>query len=132
MVNAPDLPSFDQPRLAQAVDALTPEQVDALPFGAIRLDAANRVAFFSRSEALLSGYRHSALGIDFFAGIAPCMDTDLYRGRLERALTASTVNIEFSHIGDFADRTRELRVRIQSAGGGGVWIFMSRENACGA
>ncbi|MBS0644613.1 MAG: hypothetical protein JSS43_32505 [Proteobacteria bacterium] len=120
------MPSFDQPRLARAVEALTPEQIDELPFGSIRLDESNQVVLFSQAEAKLSGYRRSAAGMDFFADIAPCMNTDSYRGRLERALKAGTVNIEFSHIGDFADQTRELRVRIQSATGGGVWIFMSR------
>jgi photoactive yellow protein len=122
------LPDFDEPALARAVEALPLECVNALPFGAIRLDGANRVAFYSEAERRLSGYRERpALGLDFFRNIAPCMDIDDYHGRLQRALQAGTVDIEFSHIGDFGDRTRELRVRIQSASGGGCWIFMSRD-----
>ncbi len=124
----PDLPDFDQPRLAEAVERLPPELIDSLPFGAIRLDDANRVTLFSEAEMRLSGFdRPPALGSDFFARIAPCMNTDDYRGRLDRARKAGTVNIAFSHIGDFEDETRELRVRIQSASDGGIWIFMSRE-----
>jgi len=35
--------------------------------------------------------------------------------------------LEFSHVGDFEDRDRELTVRIQSASTGGYWIFMRRD-----
>ncbi len=49
-------PGFDTPRLAEAVERLAPEQVDALPFGAIRLDAGGVVTFYSAAERRLSGF----------------------------------------------------------------------------
>lgn len=122
------LPSFDQPHLARAIESLRPEEIDALPFGTIRLDEAGRVVFYSKAEGRLSGRGdRPVLGYDFFKDIAPCMDADHYKGRLDRALKARTVDIEFTHIGDFEDRDRELRVRIQSASDGGCWIFHSRD-----
>jgi photoactive yellow protein len=121
------LPSFDTPALAKAVEQLTPEQIDRLPFGAIHLDPNHRVVSYSQSERRLSGFgNRPAVGLDFFQNIAPCMDVDNYRGRVERALKAGTVDIEFNHIGDFDDRARDLHVRIQSAADGGCWIFMNR------
>jgi len=121
------LPDYNDPLLAQAVERLTPEQIHALPFGAIRLDQSGRVQFYSKAEARLSGRGdRPVLGFDFFRDIAPCMDVDNYRGRLDRALRDGKVDIEFNHIGDFEDRERDLQVRIQSAKGGGVWIFMRR------
>lgn len=123
------LPSFDDPRLAEAVERLPPGALDELPFGCIRLDAAGVVRLYSRSEAALSGSGgRQRLGLPFFAEVAPCMDGEEFRGRIERARAAGTVDLEFGWIGDFADRERELRVRVQStaSGDGGVWLFLQR------
>lgn len=121
------LPDYDLPKLAPAVEALDDAQIDRLPFGAIRLDAAGKVIRHNATERRLSGYGgRDSLGKSFFTDIAPCMATEGYRGRIERALQAGTLDLEFTHIGDFEDRERELNVRIQSASGGGYWIFMQR------
>ena len=40
---------------------------------------------------------------------------------------SGTLDLEFSHIGDFEDRERELTVRVQSAFDGGYWVFMRRD-----
>ena len=125
----PLLPDFDRPDLARAVEALPPGALDGLPFGAIRLDAAGLVVAYSEVERQLSGSGDlPRLGLDFFAQVAPCMDTPLFRGRIERARAAGRLDLEFGWIGDFADRLRSLRVRVQSAVDGGTWIFMLRED----
>jgi hypothetical protein len=36
------------------------------------------------------------------------------------------VDIEFGHVGDFDDADKELRCRILSATGGGLWGFIQR------
>lgn len=120
-------PDFDEPRLAQAVEQLPPEQVDALPFGAIRLDAEGRVVSYSAAERQLSGYAKEVSGRSFFTDIAPCMNNSSFRGRIEKAEAAGRLDIAFGYVGDFDDTTKELHVRAQSATGGGCWIFMKRE-----
>ena len=117
---------FDAPHLAAAVEKLPVEAVNALPFGAIRLDAEGRVRFYSEAERRLSGFWEAAEGRSFFTEIAPCMNNPRFKGRIERAMAAGTLDLEFGHIGDFVDRTRELQVRVQSASSGGCWIFMRR------
>ena len=120
-------PDFDAPRLADAVERLPPEALDALPFGAIRLDAAGVVRLFGGAEPRLSGLREEVLGRIFLAEIAPLMELGGLRGRIERALTNGRLDIAFEQVGDVDDETRELRVRLQSASGGGCWIFVRRE-----
>lgn len=49
------LPHFEQPDLASVVEALPPEALDTLEFGAIRLDASGVVQIYSEAERRLSG-----------------------------------------------------------------------------
>jgi photoactive yellow protein len=121
------LPDFATPALAVAVEQLPREVIDTLPFGAIHLDRDGVVAFYSEAERRLSGYRKEVLARPFFTEIAPCMNNAAFKGRIERALAAGTLDIAFDHIGDFDDSAKMLRVRVQSAIGGGCWIFMQRE-----
>ena len=128
MLIAHDLPDFETPGLARAVEALPEEALDRLPYGAVRLDAAGVVRVYSGAERRLSGSgERPRLGLGFFTEIAPCMDMPGFRGRIERALAAGRLDLEFGWTGDFANAARSLRVRVQSATGGGYWIFMLRE-----
>lgn len=118
---------FDADNLADLVEAMSAEQRNALPFGAIRLDANNIVQFYSDSEARDSGMgQRGQVGRNFFADIAPCFADDDYLGRIERARADGEIDIEMGHIGDFADDESEMRVRIVSAPNGGLWIFHLR------
>jgi photoactive yellow protein len=129
MHGVPELPDFNTPNLAQAVERLDEAAVNRLPFGAMRLDRAGTVQFYSEAERRLSGSGdRQRLGLSLFAEIAPCMDTPGFRGRIEAALDRGALDLEFTHVGDFADRDRELTVRIQSSSDGGYWVFMRRED----
>ena len=122
-----ELPSFDEPRLALAVEQLTPDEMGKLPYGVIRLDNDGRVTLYSACEEALSGKdAASVVGQPFFTDIAPCMNNPNFRGRIDRAMAAGKVDIELVHIGDFSDREREIQVRVQSASQGGLWIFLHR------
>lgn len=128
-MSAPPLPDFDDPKLAARVEALPPAALDALPFGAIRVDADGVVQLYSAAERRLSGSGdRPRLGLHFFSAVASCMDTPAFRGRIDKALAAGRLDLEFGWTGDFADAERGLRVRAQSAAGGGYWLFLQRED----
>lgn len=120
-------PDFDTPKLAEAIEALSPAELDQLPFGVIGLDPHGVVRVYSGTEARLSGRgTRPTLGKEFFVDVAPCMDNGYFKGRIEKARAAGTLDIRFSFVGDFSDRNRELTVRVQSAKDGGTWIFHKR------
>ena len=120
-------PTFDTPRLAEAVEALTPEEIDRLPFGVIGLDPSGVVRIYSRTEARLSGRGDAPThGKVFFTDVAPCMDNGYFKGLIDKARASGKLDISFSFIGDFSDRNRELTVRVQAAKDGGTWIFHKR------
>lgn len=120
--------SFSDTDLARRVEALTEDEIDCLPFGAVRLDRDGSVTFYSKTERTQSGYQsRPALGRNFFLDIAPCMADNAFRDRIEAACLAGELDVELGWIGDFADPDREMVIRIQSTADGGMWIFLSRE-----
>jgi photoactive yellow protein len=121
------LPYFNQAKLAAAIEALTADELDMLPFGVIGLDPSGIVRVYNKTEAQLSGRKgRPTHGQAFFTDIAPCMNNEYFRGRIDKARLAGTLDIAFSFVGDFSDRNRELSVRVQSAADGGLWIFHHR------
>jgi photoactive yellow protein len=123
------LPDFDTPRLAEAVERLPPTMIDALPFGPIRLDAEGRVTYYSASERRQSGLRREALGRNFFLEIAPCMDNEEFRGRIERGRQSGQLDVAFGYVSDMPGGAEgvALDVRVQSSSDGGAWIFLQRD-----
>jgi photoactive yellow protein len=118
---------FDQPDLARAVELLPEGEIDALPFGVIHINPVGRILLYSKREAELSGYgARPALGKLFFSEVAPCMGVEGFEGRIQRARAHGHLDLEFGWIGDFSDRNRKLKVRVQSASDGGMWLFINR------
>ncbi len=123
------LPDFETKKLAEALEALTADEIDQLPFGVIAIDPQGVVQVFSKIEAKLSGYgARPAIGKVFFTDVAPCMNNAHFKGRIDKARAAGTLNVSFTFVGDFEDSNRELSIRVQSAKDGGAWIAIRREN----
>ena len=122
---------FNAPDLAHRIEQLTQAELDRLPFGVILLDRQGTVLFYSQTEARQSGYGKLPLGQNFFA-LSRCMDNNDFRGRVTRALEAGPVDLEFAWPGDYAEPKRDLRIRVQSARQGGVWLMIERNPAASA
>jgi len=123
---------FDAPDLARRIEQLSQSELDQLPFGVILLDPKGTVLFYSQTEARQSGYGKLPLGQNLF-DLSRCLGGDDFRGRITRAQEeAGPVDLEFGWSGDFADPKRDLRIRVQSAARGGVWIMVERDPAANA
>ncbi|HEX6241897.1 MAG TPA: PAS domain-containing protein [Polyangiales bacterium] len=118
---------FETDDLATRLAALSQVELDALPFGVVKLDAEGLVTYFSAAEAAQSGFlRHKALGRDFFGDVAPCMGTPGFRERIARSRIGGRLDVRFEQVGDFADPQRTLVVRVVSDGAGGLWVALKR------
>jgi len=117
---------FDSPDLAARIEQLDDAQRDNLPFGVIHLDRDDNVLFYSATEAKLSGYGMTPLGKNFFEVGRNPANPDLRR-RIHEAMECGTVDLEFGWTGDLVHR--ELRMRVQSARDGGVWLCIERDCA---
>ena len=119
---------FDAPDLAARAERASLFELDHLPFGVIRIMRNGTVQFYSATEARLSGYGEIPLGKNLFE-ISECFGGDNFRGRIERALEQGPADLEIGWPGDYADPRRELRIRVQSARNGGLWLFIQRDEA---
>ena len=121
------IPEFEAADLAAQVEALSEAERNALPYGAIKLDATGIVCAYNQTEARLSGRkRRPTVGLNFFVDVAPCMAIPDMRGRIEEAARRGLVDIEIGWIGDFDDPDGEIQIRVLSAADGGLWLFMNR------
>ena len=117
---------YEAPDLAARIERLSEAAIDSLPFGVIRLDAEGIILFYSATEARQSGFRGSPLGQNFF-DLARCAGKFDLHAQITRAQEEGAVDLEFALAGDYDDPARELRVRVQAARQGGVWMFMQRD-----
>ena len=117
---------YDAPDLAARIEQLSQDQLDHLPFGVVLLNAEGVIQFYSETEKRLSGYDGEPLGHNFF-DIARCAGKGDMRARIAAAQEQGKVDLEFALAGDYGDPTRSVRVRVQSARRGGVWMFMQRD-----
>lgn len=65
-----------------AVQRLSPEQLDGLPYGLITLDAQGRVIHYNDTESRMVGLpKHKVLGRSFFGEVAPCTRVREFEGK---------------------------------------------------
>lgn len=122
---------FNAPDIAAQAEEARQSDLDALPYGVIKLDRRGVVKFYSATEARLSGYGVRPFGQNLFDIWKSPNRADL-RARVMDAIESGAmenapVDLELAWLGDPVDPKRELRIRVQSARDGGVWMFIERD-----
>jgi len=117
---------FNAPDLAARIERCSQSDLDNLPFGVIRLDREGIVRFYSATESRLSGYGTAPLGQNLF-DVSSCANREDLRARVMRAMEDGSADLEFAWIGDPTHPRREMRIRVQSARAGGVWLCIERD-----
>lgn len=76
---------FDATDLFDALNAASATELDELPFGVVRMNAALEVVAYNRAEAALSGLDPAwVLGRRFFTEVAPCTNNQLVADKFQR------------------------------------------------
>jgi photoactive yellow protein len=82
--------------LLAKVDLVSEAELDALPYGAIQLDATGTVLRYNVFEAGLSGLnKQKVVGKNFFKQIAPCTDLQQFHGRFRDGVAAGELHCTF-------------------------------------
>jgi photoactive yellow protein len=117
---------FNAADIAAQAEEARQSDLDALPYGIIKLDRQCRVTFFSETEARLSGHGVTPLGQNLF-DLSRCPNREELRAQIKRAIENAPADFELAWVGDLNDPLREMRIRVQSARDGGVWMFIERD-----
>ncbi len=122
---------FNAADIAAQAEEARQSDLDALPYGVIKLDRQGVVKFYSATEARLSGYGVAPLGQNLF-DISQCPNREDLRARIMGAIESGAmenapVDLELAWLGDLSNPLREMRIRVQSARDGGVWMFIERD-----
>ena len=123
----PPVIDFDTPGLAASIEQLSQYDLDNLPFGVILIDSAGTVLFYSETERRETGFDNPPLGKNLFE-LSRCFGSEEFRGRIRRAEEAGPVDLEIGWPHDRIYPDRELRIRVQSARRGGLWMFIERDS----
>ena len=122
----PDDPDAAGALLASA-DAMTPAELDALPYGMIQLDASGRILKYNAVESRLASLPQAqAIGKQFFTEIAPCTKVQAFYGRFREGVIRESLDATFQFHFAFKQHPRDVTVRLfYSRRTRTVWVMIS-------
>lgn len=110
-----------------AVDTMSPEELDRLPYGMIQLDRTGRILNYNAVESKLASLpREDAIGKQFFTEIAPCTKVQEFYGRFKEGVIREALDTSFRFHFAFKQSPRDVTVRLlYSKRTRTVWVLVS-------
>ncbi len=110
----------------ERIQNFTEQQLDTLPFGAIRLDREGTVLSFNQAEADLSGRKkENVIGKSFFREVAPCTNVQDFAGRFREGVAQGALHITFPYVFDYLMDPRKVWVTLfYSQETDTAWVFV--------
>jgi photoactive yellow protein len=133
---AASLPAIDREAvdaLLESVDAMTPAELDALPYGMIQLDASGRILKYNAVESRLASLPQAqAVGKQFFTEVAPCTKVQAFYGRFREGVIRESLDATFQFHFAFKQHPRDVTVRLfYSRRTRSVWVIISDRQGVG-
>ena len=119
-----DAPGND---VLEAIDSMTPDQLDRLPYGLIQLDRTGRILNYNAVESQLASLpQEEAIGKQFFTEIAPCTRVQEFYGRFKEGVIQESLDSSFRFHFAFKQSPRDVTVRLlYSKRSRTVWVLIS-------
>ncbi|MFP4282841.1 MAG: photoactive yellow protein [Opitutales bacterium] len=107
---------------------LDPKEIDALPMGAIQLDARGTILFYNSAEGQITGRNPKAvIGKNFFRDVAPCTNSPQFYGVFKAGVAAGNLNTVFQYVFDYKMTPTKVRVHLKKARSGDTyWVLVQR------
>lgn len=95
---------FDAPDIARLRD-MSERDLDAMPFGVIKLDREGKILAFNTAESELSGFVPAeVIGRNFFHDVAPCTRTRKFFGAFQDGVSKGQLKASFEYRFDLQSR----------------------------
>jgi photoactive yellow protein len=110
---------------------MRPEEVDALPFGAIVIDTSGTIIRYNQFEARLSQLdAKRVIGKNFFRDIAPCTAVHAFEGRMREFLdSAEQYSVTFNYRFTFAHGPVDVEISFMRLPSDDILIAVDRVGA---
>jgi len=115
----------------ESISRMSEEQLDGLPFGAIRLDAKGTVLSYNSAESKLTGRDpKKVIGRNFFTEVAPCTNVQSFAGRFREGMAKKEMHAIFPYRFDFKMAPRDVTVTLfYSNQTDTAWVFVREAQA---
>jgi len=110
----------------ESISRMSEEQLDELPFGAIRLDKDGKILSYNMSESKLTGRtKERVIGRNFFTEVAPCTNVVAFAGRFREGMLKKELHAIFPYRFDFQMAPRDVTVTLfYSKQTDSAWVFV--------
>ncbi len=110
----------------QRIDSLPESDFNALPFGAIKLDADGRILKYNLYESKLAERdAKEVIGQNFFTEVAPCTNVQEFAGRYRQGIVEGKLNTTFPYRFLFPNRVVSVEITlILNPDGKSAWVFV--------
>ena len=115
----------------EKIDRMSAEELDALPFGAIRLDKTGKILKYNMTESKLTGRDpQRVIGRNFFTDVAPCTNVQSFAGRFREGVAKGDMHVIFPYRFDFEMAPRDVTVTLfYSQQTDSAWVFVREASA---
>lgn len=110
----------------ERIDQMSVQELDALPFGAIRLDRDGNILTYNMTESKLTGRDPKrVVGRNFFRDVAPCTNVQAFAGRFREGVAKKEMHAIFPYRFDFEMAPRDVTVTLfYSKQTDTAWVFV--------
>jgi photoactive yellow protein len=110
----------------ERIDRMSVQELDALPFGAIRLDRDGNILTYNMTESRLTGRDPKrVIGRNFFSDVAPCTNVQAFAGRFREGVAKKEMHAIFPYRFDFQMAPRDVTVTLfYSKQTETAWVFV--------
>jgi len=110
------------------LDTLKNQDIDALGFGAIKLDRQGKILAYNAYESKLTGVKpETALGRNFFTEVAPCTNVREFGGAFREGVASGTLSKIFRYTFDYNMTPTKVTVTLHYDKKEDVaWVFVRK------
>ena len=110
----------------EKITRMSENELDALPFGAIRLDKDGKILTYNMTESKLTGRDPKrVIGRNFFTDVAPCTNVQGFAGRFREGVEKGEMHAIFPYRFDFEMAPRDVSVTLfYSKQTDSAWVFV--------
>lgn len=113
--------------LAPFLDRLSDEELDAIPYGVVQLNADGFVLSYNRAEADNAGGIPRPIGRNFFLDVCPSANVPELWGRFRQAVAERRLDDTFQYTFSCGPVPRRVQVRMYySVRTRSVWLFVAK------